>query len=405
MRILARLLFFDEFYGMLRIDFNGTEFGMKQKDTKNHNKILRIFVFMACIVMMLVFAVPAFAHDANAPAKAATLSVTVAYAITSAVALLLVLAYLIIVRKKNIWIMLLSVTVFVVNFGYFMLASSKTLETAVFANSVSYFGSVFLAFFMLMIILNVCGISCPKKVVGILICLAFLMFLLASSSGYSDLYYKDITITFENGMAKLVKEYGPLHGLYPVYLLGYFGAMVGVIVYATVKKKFRHFKYAAILAWLVLGNIGIWLVEQGINWDFEFLSVSYLITELLLFFLYELHQDYKTLESSAASPSHADIPQNNASEVMLPSDIEELFVEFENRVKTLTPTERTVLQYYIDGCSLEEIAEKSYISINTAKKHNTNLNKKLGISSRDELQLYIELFRRGNRLEEISYSK
>ena len=378
---------------------------MNRTRTNKYNKILQVIIFMTCIVMMLVFAVPAFAYDTNAHVKTKMFSVTVIYAVTSVFALLLVLAYLITVRKKNVWILLLSVAIFVVNIGYFMLTSSKNLETAVFANSVAYFGSVFLSFFMLMIILNVCGITCHKKIIGILIGLAFLMFLLASSSGYSDLYYKDIAIVFENGVAKLVKDYGPLHGLYLVYLLGYFGAMVGAIVYATVKKKFRHYKHAAILAWLVLGNIGIWLIEQGIDSNFEFLSVSYLITELLLFFLYDLHQDYRKIENSAASLLPENVQQSNTSAALLPSDIEELFVEFEKRVKTLTPTEHTVLQYYIEGLTLEEIAEKSYISINTAKKHNTNLNKKLGISSRDELQLYIELFRRGNRLEEISYSK
>lgn len=92
-------------------------------------------------------------------------------------------------------------------------------------------------------------------------------------------------------------------------------------------------------------------------------------------------------------------------EAELPPNIEELFCTFAERVKTLTPTERTILQYYIDGCTLEEVAEKAFISINTAKKHNTNLNRKLGVRSREELSLYIDLFRRGNRLDDITYMK
>ena len=64
--------------------------------------------------------------------------------------------------------------------------------------------------------------------------------------------------------------------------------------------------------------------------------------------------------------------------------------------------ERTVLQYYIDGCSLEEVAARAYISVATAKKHNTNINRKLGVTSREELMLYIDLFRRCGRLGEIA---
>ena len=73
-----------------------------------------------------------------------------------------------------------------------------------------------------------------------------------------------------------------------------------------------------------------------------------------------------------------------------------------DRVQTLTPMERTVLQYYIDGCSLEEVAARAYISVATAKKHNTNINRKLGVTSREELMLYIDLFRRCGRLDEIA---
>ena len=59
------------------------------------------------------------------------------------------------------------------------------------------------------------------------------------------------------------------------------------------------------------------------------------------------------------------------------------------------------LQRY-DGCSLEEVAARAYISVATAKKHNTNINRKLGVTSREELMLYIDLFRRCGRLDEIA---
>lgn len=91
------------------------------------------------------------------------------------------------------------------------------------------------------------------------------------------------------------------------------------------------------------------------------------------------------------------------SEGELPPNIEELFHTFTQRVASLTPMERTVLQYYIEGCSVEEVAARSFISVNTVKKHNTNINRKLGVTTREELMLYIDLFRRCGRIEEIAY--
>lgn len=87
----------------------------------------------------------------------------------------------------------------------------------------------------------------------------------------------------------------------------------------------------------------------------------------------------------------------------LPPKVASFLDEFRDRVKTLTPMERTVLQYYIDGYGIEEIAVKAFISVNTVKKHNTNLNRKLGVSTREELRVYIEIFRRSGRIDEISY--
>jgi len=86
----------------------------------------------------------------------------------------------------------------------------------------------------------------------------------------------------------------------------------------------------------------------------------------------------------------------------LPPNIEALFSSFNAKVDTLTATERTILQYYIDGYDINAVAENAFISINTVKKHNTNINRKLDISTREELMLYIDLYRRCGRIDEIS---
>ena len=89
----------------------------------------------------------------------------------------------------------------------------------------------------------------------------------------------------------------------------------------------------------------------------------------------------------------------------IPPNIEEMLKAFALRVETLTPSERMVLQYYVDGYTIQEIASLLYISIGTARKHNTNMNRKLGITVREELMLYIELFRKCNQLDKLTYSR
>ena len=62
------------------------------------------------------------------------------------------------------------------------------------------------------------------------------------------------------------------------------------------------------------------------------------------------------------------------------------------RAGTLTGTERTILQYYMDGYTVKDIPELARISASTVKTHNRNLYRKLGVDSFDELKVYIELF-------------
>jgi DNA-binding CsgD family transcriptional regulator len=82
----------------------------------------------------------------------------------------------------------------------------------------------------------------------------------------------------------------------------------------------------------------------------------------------------------------------------LPDDI---FTDFIERVKTLTPTEKLIFQYYLEGKSTGEILELMYISANTLKTHNNHIYAKLNVSSRNELSLYISLMEKSGRLSEL----
>ena len=76
----------------------------------------------------------------------------------------------------------------------------------------------------------------------------------------------------------------------------------------------------------------------------------------------------------------------------LPYEVEARLQSFAQRAGTLTGTERTILQYYMDGYTVKDIPELARISASTVKTHNRNLYRKLGVDSFDELKVYIELF-------------
>ena len=91
----------------------------------------------------------------------------------------------------------------------------------------------------------------------------------------------------------------------------------------------------------------------------------------------------------------------SSGEGSLPPDIKELFDAFSARAKQLTVTERSIIKYYADGKEISEVAELACISIHTVRRHNANIYQKLEVGSREELMLYIELFARCDRLDEL----
>ena len=55
----------------------------------------------------------------------------------------------------------------------------------------------------------------------------------------------------------------------------------------------------------------------------------------------------------------------------------------------------------MDGYEISEIPELACVSMNTVRKHNRNIYEKLGIKSKDELNLYLDLLKRCGRIDEL----
>ena len=230
-------------------------------------------------------------------------------------------------------------------------------------------------------------------------------FLLAASGDWFGLYYRSVSVVEVNGMTRLVKEYGPLHILYTIYLLAYVVLMVVIICYARKKQRLASPKYTMLLFVAVLLNIGVWAVGQVIDIDFEFPSVSYMVTEVMLLLVYGMLRDYGIMQPGGSLISVqmlTALNTRNPAAGELPPDMDQLFRAFVDKAKTLSSAERRILQYYIEGHEVADIPDLAFISIHTVKKHNHSIYQKLSVYSRDELMLYIELLRCCGRLDELT---
>ena len=330
--------------------------------------------------------------------------ISIVYGILVLFSALLCIAYLLFDQRRNRLFLALFGCVAVANGGYFLMAICNSLAVAKIANGVSYFGGAFSILVMLLIVYDVCRMPKRQWLRWLLVGISVAAFMLAASGDWLGLYYRSVSLEKVNGMTILVKEYGPLHILYAVYLLSYMLLMVGIVVHAAKTKRLDSPKYTLFLLVAVLLNLGVWLVEQLVDVDFEFLSVSYIVTAVLLLLIYGILSDYGIIQPSGSLVSVQMLTQLNTHQIspgQLPPNMEDMFRRFAEKVKTLSVAERRILNYYIAGHEISELPDLVFVSINTVKKHNRSIYQKLEIASRDELMLYIELFRCCDRLDEL----
>lgn len=319
---------------------------------------------------------------------------TALYGIVFIVSLLMIGIYFMVDKKRDVWMLLVFLCVAMCDLGYFLLSISKTLDFAVWANRIAYLGNVFLPFSILMMIMNLCRLNYPKFLPSILIAINIVMLFIVTSGGYLPIYYKDVSFEIINGVGILIKEYGPLHNFYKVFLFGYFAAMIAVIIYTALKKTVVSIKHSVFLAIVVIGNIVIWLIENSINAGFEFMSVSYIITEGLILFLYGILQDYGLTDTplilnngDALSKTSAlnDYNENGAEIRSLSIEqIDAIFTTFSG-INSLSAREKEVLRLIMQNKKRKDIAIELFVTESTIKKHTSSIYKKLDISNRSEL--------------------
>jgi len=314
----------------------------------------------------------------------------IGYGITTALSVLFFVLYRILIKKREFWLSLLFVCIALVNVGYLMLSLAKSVEFAIFANDVAYLGSVFLSTCMLFTIIKLCGYKVTKAHVIIALSLGVVMFLIVATSGILPWYYKSVSIESIHGATVLKKDYGILHPVYLVYLVLYFLAMLTTIIHSIAKKRAAAQKFSVVMLGIVLINLFIWFIEKFGKWEFEFLSVSYIFSEILFVLLYWTMQDYIRKDKVQTTV----IVEQKAPIIIVDS------ISREEKIKTilaelpegttLSVRQMDVLEGIIDGKSRKEIAADLHLSENTVKMHTSSLYRLHGVTSRDELRAFFK---------------
>ena len=208
------------------------------------------------------------------------------------------------------------------------------------------------------------------------------MFFFASTGGWLPIYYKSVHLEVLSGGSKLIKEYASLHSLYFVYLFAYMVSIVVIIIWSIVNKKINSKQLAIFLSVIVLGNILVWLIEQFVEHEFEFLCYSYIINEILLLLMFGISREYERRIEIVRKEAQ-NITENYNGNLSV-NEIDTVFVKW-NKVEKLTKREREVLSHMLLGERRKEIAVNLLISESTVKNLITSILNKLEVENSKEL--------------------
>ena len=225
------------------------------------------------------------------------------YAVTFLISILLLIALIYVGRKQNItYYMMMFILIAMSNMGYYAVSCTKSLEAALVGHRMIYLGGTIVPFILFLCTLRLCHIKFPKVAVIGLFALCMVSLYLACSVESGDGYYKSISIGKENGLTYLIKEYGPLHKVYMVYLFGTIAIIYGVLISSLIKMRVSK----RVSLWLMFAatmTVVMYVAKRIVGTELELISIAYVIDEIIIIMLIRRIGMYEVSESIAASLS------------------------------------------------------------------------------------------------------
>ena len=169
---------------------------------------------------------------------------------------------------------------FIPQFCYVLLALSTDVREAIAINKFIYVGGSFLPLIGLMLVFSICRIEIPKWVRFIMFLFPTAVYGLSLTVGYSDLFYKSVSIEQRNGVTVLVKEYGPLHALFYLQIISFLIATVIVLLIGWLKKPNVSRRDLAIASFMQIFSIFAFFVGRMVTKEIEWMAVGDLVDEI-----------------------------------------------------------------------------------------------------------------------------
>ena len=163
---------------------------------------------------------------------------------------------------------------------YVLLAFSRDINEALTIYKFLYIGGCYLPLVGLFLVFSICKIELPKWVRFLLLLFTTFIFGLVLTSGNNQLFYKSVELEVRNGVAVLVKDYGPLHILFYIEIGLYLVATFFALIYGWVKKPNVSRRNLVVAALMQMFSIFAFFIGRAITKDIEWMALADLVDEI-----------------------------------------------------------------------------------------------------------------------------
>lgn len=203
--------------------------------------------------------------------------ITSFYLIVFILSVVMLGSFLIWNKKVDTLFILFSLTVTVNCLGRYLVSSAENLEKALLANRFLYIGASFSPLLAVFILARLSEKTIPRILKFFLIGYSTLIICLVMTIGKYRIYYKHVGLVHGVGHSYLVKEYGPLHVLFPIMMLMYGLIMIVYMGYAIKKRNQLSLRLVTTLCGCCLSLFVMYILERVLRLNVSILPIGYLV--------------------------------------------------------------------------------------------------------------------------------
>ena len=167
--------------------------------------------------------------------------------------------------------------------GYVLRAHATELQEALAANRVIYLGGCYLQLVVLLVIITMCNIRTGKagrflKILAFAVSTVVYVFVLNPMR--SGVFYRSTQLEIRDGLAVLVKEYGPMHTVFQVMVLFYYILSIALIIYCLIRRNQISRKILGLLLFPESLAVVAFFIGNRIFKNLELLPAVYVMAQV-----------------------------------------------------------------------------------------------------------------------------